>query len=406
MNKLNFSKKLAAIVLPAILILSGCTFGGGQSGPINQKPDVDTPVVDGDKPDSDNPGDTAPPIDLPKLDPEEIPGNPGEDPNSPGVPVPDGILPGFPGADSPEYGSEIVVGGSTMQELIESIKPNCELTFEDGKTCVSDCVEEIIENDENMHVYIGSMDQLIGFIAPNTTIIIEGGEYNLSDYISALWADFGPEWNDSHEYVQIEEVYDGVQLVIQNVDNLTIKGVDFNSVEHNDLPEEDEKVPGKNVETSIVVDPRYAAIFTFNNCSNITIADLELGHTEQGQCVGNVCDFYQTKGIVFANTDIYGCGVYGIQMEYDSGDLCVFDSNIHDCFYGPIETYDAVGNNMLISSYLVDSGWGGDFYLYEDEGSLYLYKCKLGMYESEEYEYNGAVTYECEWSEERPEPVY
>ena len=200
MKKLNFSKKLAAIVLPAILILSGCTFGK-DSGPINQRPDNDEPVVETEKPD-----DSAPPIDLPKLDPEENPGEPVEDPNAPGIPLPEGVLPGLPGGDTPEFGSEVVVGGSTMQELIDSIKMNCELVFEDGKTCVSDYVEELIENDGNNHVYVDSMDDFIDAIAPNTTITIEAGEHNLSDYLNEIWNEYGESWNDTHEYVKLEEV--------------------------------------------------------------------------------------------------------------------------------------------------------------------------------------------------------
>ena len=402
LRRKNIARILGGMILPTVLLLSGCNFGNNNMGPINPKQDDgDDPVVETEKPDDpDNPS----PIDLPKLNPEENPGEPVEDPNGPGIPLPEGVLPGLPGADDPEYGSEIVVGGSTMQELIDSIKPNCELVFEDGKTCVSDYVEELIENDEYNHVYVYDMEGLIDAIAPNTTITIEAGEHNLSDYLTEIWNEYGESWNDTHEYVKLEEVFDGVQMSIEKVSNLTIKGVDPRKVEHNGNV--DTGVPGNMVETSIVIDPRYAAIFTFNYCSNITIADLEIGHTERGECVGNVCDFYMTRGIVFANTDIYGCGVYGIGMEYNSGDLCVFDSNIHDCSYGPILTYDAIGRNMLISSYLVDSNGFGAFWLGDEDSSLYLYKCKLGKYESDEYETNEAVTYECEWSEERPQYEY
>ncbi len=401
----NLTRLLGGMILPTVLLLSGCNFGNNNMGPINPKhDDEDTPVVETEKPD--DPADPSP-IDLPKLDPSDPgidPNKPGEDPNAPAIPVPNGILPGLPGADDPEYGSEVLVGGNTMQELIDSIKPNCELVFEDGKTCVSDYVEELIENDEYNHVYVYDMEGLIDAIAPNTTITIEAGEHNLSDYLNEIWNEYGESWNDTHEYVKLEEVFDGVQMSIEKVSNLTIKGVDPRKVEHNG--EADSEIPGSNVETSIVIDPRYAAIFTFNYCSNITIADLKIGHTERGECVGNVCDFYMTRGIVFANTDIYGCGVYGIGMEYNSGDLCVFDSNIHDCSYGPILTYDAIGRNMLISSYLVDSNGFGAFWLGDEDSSLYLYKCKLGKYESDEYETNEAVTYECEWSEERPQYEY
>ncbi len=401
----NLTRILGGMILPAILLLGGCTFGNKPAGPINPKhDDEDTPVVETEKPD--NPDDPAP-IDLPKLDPSDPgidPNSPEEDPTSPAIPLPDGILPALPDEDDPEYGSEIVVGGSTMQELIDSIKPNCELVFEDGKDCVSDYVEEIIANDRTNHVYVSGMDEFIDAIAPNTTITIEGGEHNLSAYVSKLWDEYGTSWNDTHEYVQLQEEFDGVGLVIQNVNNLTIKGVNYDDVEHNDPG--DDHVPGENIETSIIVEPRYIAVLSFAFCSNITIADLKLGHTEAGTCIGDVCDFYQTKGIVFANTDLYGCGVYGIMMQYGSGDLSVFDSNIHDCYYGPIETYDAEGRNILISSYMVDSTGGGDFWLYDEFSSLYLYKCKLGMWESDEYEYNDAVTYECEWSEERPQHEY
>lgn len=57
-----------------------------------------------------------------------------------------------------------------------------------------------------------------------------------------------------------------MQIVIEGVDGLAISGQD-----------------GKDIE--LQVEPRYADVLTFRECSNVALNNLTIGHTkEQGSC--------------------------------------------------------------------------------------------------------------------------
>ena len=62
------------------------------------------------------------------------------------------------------------------------------------------------------------MDEFLAAIAPNATICLEPGEYNLTD--ASTYAGLGGE------YYHWESVYDGYELVIRGANNLTIEAAD------------------------------------------------------------------------------------------------------------------------------------------------------------------------------------
>ena len=98
--------------------------------------------------------------------------------------------------------------------------------------------------------HVGTTEELLEAIRPGARIFVEPGYYNLSEYIENVWEQEGMKWNDSHPYVKLEECYDGVEIVVENVDDLKIKGY--------------EKNPWN---TELVADPRYAAIFILINAA-------------------------------------------------------------------------------------------------------------------------------------------
>lgn len=94
------------------------------------------------------------------------------------------------------------------------------------------------------YTHVSSVEELVEAIRPQAKIRIEPGYYNLTDYLSEFQnvGDWGA-WNDEHEYVQILDTFDGLELVIKNVTELTIEG-------GSDDP----------AKTEIVIEPRYAAV--------------------------------------------------------------------------------------------------------------------------------------------------
>ena len=108
-------------------------------------------------------------------------------------------------------------------------------------------------------------------------------------------------------------VHDGEELYISSMNNLTIIG-------------EGENRP------KIVVEPRYAYIFNFSNCVNLTLRHLEIGHTLEGYCMGGVLNFECCENIKIDDCDLYGCGTEGI-TTFRTNNLRCARTMIRDCSY-------------------------------------------------------------------------
>jgi hypothetical protein len=117
----------------------------------------------------------------------------------------------------------------------------------------------------------------------------------------------GVAWSD--------EPFDGGELVLTGIKNLTIRSLNV-----------EEK-------SEIIVDPRYAFVLKFVNCSNIVIDRLTAGHSEGGYCQGGVFDFTNSSRITIISTNMYGCGAYGLEL-LNVSDMKVSLSRIYKCTYG------------------------------------------------------------------------
>lgn len=120
----------------------------------------------------------------------------------------------------------------------------------------------------------------------------------------------------SEPAVVSESVFNGRQLTIVNYENITIKG---------------------GVNSRIVVDPAYAFVLNFVNCTNITIENLTMGHTVEGYCTGGVIGLTNSSAITIKSCDLYGCGAYGIVSQ--ESPFLMEKSIIRDCSYGIMQLY-------------------------------------------------------------------
>ena len=230
---------------------------------------------------------------------------------------------------------------------------------------------------------VGSVRELIEAIAPQTAIVVEPGRYDLTEFL----ADFPSEqdcdrWNEAHEYAKIYSTFDGQELVVENVEGLSITG-------GADDP----------AATEIVTQPRYATVLGFTNCRDVELACLTLGHTEGGACSGNVVDLYSCRDIRLRTMDLYGCGAYGISVLGGTGDVQVSSSTIRDCTVGPFDIWEAVGEIRFTACTLTGSASGGD-YTPADRSLLTFVGCAFGPAESSRWYYDETAVFEdCEWSE-------
>jgi len=151
-------------------------------------------------------------------------------------------------------------------------------------------------------VTVETAEELVAAIDSNTAITLKSGVYNLSKLKQEY----------SEDSVFWEEVFDGNQLIIKGIKNLTLQG-------EGDTPAE------------IVVEPRYANVLNFRDSSNITIRNIIAGHTpEQGGCAGGVLAFEDCSNITILESDLYGCGIEGLTL-LNTQSLMFANSAVHDC---------------------------------------------------------------------------
>lgn len=240
-------------------------------------------------------------------------------------------------------------------------------------------------------VVVSDAESFLEAIGPNKTIIIEPGYYNLSDFLEELTEDGIDNWNSTHSCVQLERVFDGIEVCIYNVPNLQIIG--------NGATRED---------TEIVVNPRYASVLNFDSCTDILLSNFKIGHTMTGECVGNVIDFSGSAEIIIDNLDIYGCGVTGLAFYYSSGNILVRNSYIHDCSIGTFDLSNLWGYMFCVDCEFNYSPFMGYFPDEDQDYLAFLYRCTMGSGESAEKYY--AEPYftdvDCNWSEPAYYPEY
>ncbi|MCL2152181.1 MAG: right-handed parallel beta-helix repeat-containing protein [Oscillospiraceae bacterium] len=163
---------------------------------------------------------------------------------------------------------------------------------------------------EITEVTVSSAEELVAALGSNRRILLQEGVYNLTKV--------SPSYINNPS-VALQEIFDGPELVLTGIHNLTIQGVGDNHSE-------------------IVIEPRYAFVMNFQGCSNISFDNIKAGHTEGGYCSGGVFSFENSSGIRINNTAMYGCGTYGLGLEHVT-DMKVTDSSIYECTYGIMTVY-------------------------------------------------------------------
>ena len=168
-----------------------------------------------------------------------------------------------------------------------------------------------VSTGEQTQVHVSTVDEFLKALAPDTEIILDAEFYDLSTAT-------GYETKNG-TYYRWEEVFDGVQLTIQNVSNLTIRA-------------EGDDVKAHTVSAR----PRYAHVINFENCSNIMVEGFTAGHTfEPGSCAGGVIGFNNCEDVLVNNCGLYGCGVVGIWGANTKG-VQVTNSDIYECSWGGV----------------------------------------------------------------------
>ncbi len=153
---------------------------------------------------------------------------------------------------------------------------------------------------------VSSVDEFLSAIAPNTLILLDEGEYDLSS--ASTYGEVDP----SPYYSWTLKEKDKYELEIHNADNLSIFGSGMDK-------------------TTIAAVPRYANVLKFVNCRGLTLSELTAGHTkEPGFCLGGVVALENCSAVSVLYCGLYGCGTVGVSAA-DCSDLSVADCRIYEC---------------------------------------------------------------------------
>jgi len=179
---------------------------------------------------------------------------------------------------------------------------------------------EAVSEGEQMVVQAETVDEFIAAIGPDRVIELTGREYVLSE--AAFYGE-----NTGNDYCTWTEVYDGYELQISGVDNMSIIGRGM-------------------VNSSIITTPRYADVLYFDSCSNIRLEAFTAGHTDEGMCSGGVLSFADSGNINVDSCELFGCGIEGIRAV-NCRDLTAEYTVIRDCSLRAV--YTEASKNILIS---------------------------------------------------------
>ncbi|WP_027002322.1 right-handed parallel beta-helix repeat-containing protein [Hugenholtzia roseola] len=160
-----------------------------------------------------------------------------------------------------------------------------------------------MSNNTPKTVRVRNVAEFVAALQSNTTIEMEYGLYNLSNY-------------NSEAYYDSDYPYSGFH--INGLSNLTIRGV-------GDFP------------TEIILDAdAYATVLAFNNCKNVRLENVEVGHgASTGYCQGAVLRTYKTDGFFVSRSVLYGSGTYGLEGT-NSQNITIENSTIRSTTYGAL----------------------------------------------------------------------
>ena len=159
-------------------------------------------------------------------------------------------------------------------------------------------------DDGKTVVRVSNIDEFINAVAPDAHIVMKEGVYELDSAST-----YG---RGGSAYCRWEEVYDGYELVISDVENLSISAED-------------------DADVTLSAGPRYANVLHFDNCDGLVMNDLTCGHTrEPGVCSGGVIRIENTESARINDCELYGCGIIGVDAHRCSG-LYVTDCDIYEC---------------------------------------------------------------------------
>ncbi len=181
---------------------------------------------------------------------------------------------------------------------------------------------------ENGRIEVGTVKELYQAIGPNREILIKPGTYLLSELE-------GQE--ETNSCVGLLNMSEDIELTIKGVENLAITGLGDKPVE-------------------ILSQPGDANIMVFDNVKGIKLSNIRAGHwPEKSFCSQGVLKFTNCQDIVIDDSQLFGCGVRGLELE-DVNGFEFNNSYITDCTMAIMEIRDSEDIGFLNSGFMRNQG--------------------------------------------------
>lgn len=174
-----------------------------------------------------------------------------------------------------------------------------------------------VGNEPQTEVKVSNMEQFLNAIGSNKKIILTSDLYNM----------VSNKTQNNDEYPSVD-MWKSEGFEFENISNLTIEG------EHR---------------AEITIDDIMSNVITFNNCHDIYLNNLKVGHSNGNstyECEGAVIKLNDCDNVVINNCSLYGCGADGIYAQR-STNVLVFNTKIYDCTYSGIWLTD--NSNAIIN---------------------------------------------------------
>ena len=189
-------------------------------------------------------------------------------------------------------------------------------------------------------IQISTAEDFVKNIGPNRTLELAPGEYVISE-VSDRCMDF----------VRWDPNFDGKTLTIRKVQGLRIVG-------KGDKP------------VRLIVRPRYVFVLNFENCKDIELENLVLGHSpEEGYCDSGVLGAANCENISIRKSELFGCGTEGLTLR-GVRNLSFEDSVIRDCSYGIMTIQSCADLNFTGSRFIRNREYYG-LNLHDSKGIVF-----------------------------------
>lgn len=169
-----------------------------------------------------------------------------------------------------------------------------------------------VQKDTGIHVT--NAKELLEAIAPGAEIVLEPGDYDLTEAVE------DKAFIAKLKNIELGEY--GDELYVKNIDGLILRAERKGTAE-------------------VYVTDGFIDVMCFERVKNLIIENIVFGHRiEKGHCDASVIHLEYCENVALNNVEMYGCGTYGIEGYNLTGLICT-KCNVHDCTYGMVDLYRA-----------------------------------------------------------------